>query len=92
MNLNRIHIEILKSPIDFKSFLKVAHGHVLYGKTTRGDPGRAQKPVKKSYKKNCNLFRVGGAHLLGARDVPVYGSRFECRAQLIKSQTVSVAH
>ena len=69
MNLNRIHIENLKSPIDFKSFLNIAHGHVLYGKTTRGDPGRAQKPVKKSYKKICNLFRVGGAHLLGARDI-----------------------
>ena len=45
MNINRIHIEILKSPIDFKSFLKVALGHVLYGKNTRVDRGHAQKPI-----------------------------------------------
>ena len=43
MNLNRIHMKILKSQIDFKYFLKIAHGYVLYGKTTRGARGRAQK-------------------------------------------------
>ena len=52
----QFYMKILKSPIDFKSFFKVAHGHVLYGKTTRGDPGRAQKPVKKSYKKIATYF------------------------------------
>ena len=58
MSQNQFYMKILKHPIDFKSFLKVAHGHALYGKNTRGDRGRAQKPVKKSYKFFCNLFRV----------------------------------
>ena len=43
MNLNRIHMKILKSQIDFKSFLQIAQGYVLYGKTTRGSCGDAQK-------------------------------------------------
>ncbi len=58
MNPNRFHMKILKSQIDFKYFLKVAHGHVLYGKNTCVDRGRAQKPINKSYKKIGNLFRV----------------------------------
>ena len=36
MNLNRIHMKILKSQIDFKSFLQIAQGYVLYGENTRG--------------------------------------------------------
>ena len=43
MNQNRFHMKILKSQIDFKSFLKLVHGYVLYGKITRGARGRAQK-------------------------------------------------
>ena len=54
----QFYMKILKSPIDFKSFLKVAHEHVLYGKNTRRDRGRAHKHVKKSYTIFCNLFRV----------------------------------
>ena len=38
------------------------------GKIRAGTAG-AQKNLFKKVTQNCNLFRVGGAHLLGARDV-----------------------
>ena len=41
------------------------------GKIAEGVVGACKKPKFKVIKK-CNLFRVGGAHLLGARDMYMY--------------------
>ena len=43
MSQNQFYMKILKSQIDFKSFLKIAHGYVLHGKNTIGGCGDAQK-------------------------------------------------
>ena len=45
MNPNHIHIKVLKSPIDFKSFLKVSYGHVVCRKNTSGHRGDTQKYI-----------------------------------------------
>ena len=43
MSQNQFYMKILKHPIDFKSFLKIAHGYALYGKNTIEGCGDAQK-------------------------------------------------
>ena len=56
MSQKQFYMKILKHPIDFRSFLKVAHGHALYGENTRGARGRAQKPVKNVIKCFATYF------------------------------------
>ena len=41
--IDRIHMKFLKSPIEFESFLKIAQGCVFYGKNTSAGRGREQK-------------------------------------------------